>query len=115
MTATSMIVAGGVLQVLLLAALSLKLPDWTRPELMFAVTVPVEFRETAEAASVTSAYRRRVLLVSAATLVVVLGSGLAGWPAVAIGAPIVQVVGLILAFLAARTRVLPHARAPTGA
>ena len=50
MTITTLLIAGLAVQAILLGALSWKIPDWTRPELLFAVTVPAGTESTKAAA-----------------------------------------------------------------
>jgi len=88
-----------------LAALALfwMLPNWSRPGIYFAVTVPPEFRETPEGRQILRRYRVQV------TAHVAIGLA---WPSLIVG--IVWVAfGPLVTLLMARERVMPHAVKPS--
>jgi len=92
------------------------MPRMTRPDVYFAVTVPSEFRDSAEGWSILKRYRTEVAIVSVLALLVVLSPvrmGESKYSLVAtLGGFFLQGAGVFLAFYRARGRVLPHAVAP---
>jgi hypothetical protein len=95
------------------------MPDWSRPELLFGVTVPAESRRGEAGRAVIGAYRRRVLAVTAVSFLacwvpLLIGERITAG-AVFVGLVIVgQIVALFWAFLGARRQALPLAAAPSG-
>lgn len=98
---------------LLVAGLFHMIPQWTRPDIYFSVTVPPAFRTTPEARRILRSYRIRVWL---ATLVSFSAIFVAAKPALAFFALLgvtVLVAGSFAALLAARKKVMPHCVAPS--
>jgi uncharacterized membrane protein len=93
--------------ILLLAAFAYFLPQWTRPDFFFAVTVDPVFQETADARRILRAYRTIVLgFATAAAVVLALGAGIPE-------AVLVQMTGFFCAIWVAHRQALPHAIAPS--
>jgi len=92
------------------------MPRMTRPDVYFAVTVPSQFRDSAEGWSILKRYRTEAAIVSVLALLVVLSPvrmGASTYSRVAtLGGLFVQGAGVFLAYYRARGRVLPHAVAP---
>lgn len=97
----------------LIAALLWVMPQLTRPDLYFAVTVPSTFRNAPEALSILRHYRTELALVSAAALAAIASSLF--WEKTLFVPAIlyVQVGASFFVFYRARRHVLPHAVAPT--
>jgi len=92
------------------------LPRLTRPDLYFAVTVPPDFRDSSEAASILQRYRREVWVHSLIALgLVLLIPQWLGKPAppVLLAGLFWQLIGCFLACLRARRRVTPRGVAPS--
>ena len=96
--------------------ISYLMPRLTRPDLYFAVTVPAEFRDTAEGCSILKRYRIEVMFFGALALLIVLAAIQISepdyLPAVIMAALCLMGAGFFLAYYRARARVLPHAVAP---
>jgi len=92
------------------------MPRLTRPDVYFAVTVPPEFRDSAEGCSILKRYRVEVTIFGVLALLIVLAGMRIPEPgyltAVTLTGLFLQVVGVFLAYYRARGRVLPHAAAP---
>ena len=92
------------------------MPRMTRPDVYFAVTVPSEFRDSAEGWSILKRYRMEVTIGSVLALLVVLSpvrmSESMYSLVVTLGGFFLQGAGVFLAYYRARGRVLPHAVAP---
>jgi len=92
------------------------IPRMTRPDVYFAVTVPAEFRDSAEGWSILKRFRVEVAMVSFLALVVVLAPARtveSTYAMVAtLGGLFLQGAGVFFAYYRARRRVLPHAVAP---
>jgi hypothetical protein len=99
----------------LVAALAYAMPELTRPELYFAVTVPAEFRRRSEARTALRRYRRRIVRNAGLGLFAI---GIGAWRQQAawfeLGA-LGQIAGQIHAFLLARRAIEPFAVAPSTA
>jgi len=93
------------------------MPRLTRPDVYFAVTVPPEFRDSAEGCSILKRYRVEVTILSVLALLIVLAALWIPKPRYVVGLTLVglflQVVGSFFAYYRARKRVLPHATVPT--
>ncbi|AKU90762.1 hypothetical protein AKJ08_1149 [Vulgatibacter incomptus] len=97
------------------------LPRLQRPTLFFAVTVPPGYRDAPEARRILAQYRRRNAATSLAALALALFASFAErealGPAVhmwmATAAVLLQLLGALGAFLAARHRVLPDSTPPS--
>jgi uncharacterized membrane protein len=95
------------------AGLFHKIPDWTRPDIFFSVTVSPDFRATPEARSILRNYRAQVWLATLVSFALIfLGADPARIYLIFTG-EILLIVGSFAAFLAARRRVLPHFAAPS--
>jgi uncharacterized membrane protein len=97
--------------VVLIGALFFWLPRLTRPDLYFAVTVPLGFCDSDEGRATLRRYRIQTLLCSTLALAVVLAAG-ERWPGVLVAAVLIQEAGSFVAYLSCRHRVLPHAVEP---
>jgi uncharacterized membrane protein len=89
------------------------LPRLTRPDLYFAITVPPDFRDSAEGVRILRRFRREVWIHSLIGLVLVLLS-LRGRPILAllVVGLFWQAIGCFVAYLRARRQVMPHAVTP---
>jgi uncharacterized membrane protein len=102
---------GGI--VLLNAGILWFIPRLTRPDLYFAVTVPLGFRDEPDAKLILGRYRSELILGSILALIVfVAGIALLGAGFAPAGVMIQALAGFI-AFYRARNRVLPRAVQPT--
>ena len=97
--------------VVVLGGLLLWLPRLTRPDLYFAVTVPPDFRDSAEGRAILGRYRMVTLLCSIVALAIVLGVG-ARWPLSLVAALVIQEGGSLAAYFSCRHGVMPHAIEP---
>jgi len=92
------------------------MPRMTRPEVYFAVTVPSEFRDSAEGWSILKRYRVELAIFSVLALIVILAPARTGEStyalALTLGGFFLQGVGVFFAYYRARRQVLPHAVAP---
>jgi uncharacterized membrane protein len=89
------------------------LPRLTRPDLYFAITVPPDFRDSVEGARILRRYRREVWIHSLIALALVLLSlGVKPSEVLSVAGLFWQVIGCFVAYLRARSRVMPHAVAP---
>jgi len=92
------------------------MPRMTRPEVYFAVTVPSEFRDSAEGWSILKRYRMEVAIVSVLALLVALAPARTGESTYALVLTLaglfLQGAGVFFAYYRARRQVLPHAVAP---
>lgn len=97
---------------LLLLVLAWRMPGLTRPDLFFAVTVPVGFPSSVEGRAIVRRYRSGIAVHAA------IGLGLAAlaarlWLAGPLVGLVWQNLGSFVAFLRARAQVVPHSVAPT--
>ena len=96
--------------------ISYLIPRLTRPNLYFAVTVPPEFRDSAEGCSILKRYRVEVTIFGVLALLIVLAAVRIPKPdylvVVTLAGLFLQGLGIFLAYYRARGRVLPHAAAP---
>jgi uncharacterized membrane protein len=96
--------------------MSYLVPRLTRPDVYFAVTVPPEFRDSAEGCSILKRYRVGVIFFGILALLIVLAGIRIREPnrqaVVTVAAFFLQGVGIFLAYYRARGHVLPHAVAP---
>ena len=92
------------------------MPRMTRPEVYFAVTVPSEFRDSAEGWSILKRYRVEVVIFSVLALIVILAPAQTGESTYALALTLagffLQGAGVFFAYYRARRQVLPHAVAP---
>jgi uncharacterized membrane protein len=96
--------------------ISYLVPRLTRPDVYFAVTVPPEFRDSAEGCSILKRYRIEVTFFGILALLIVPAAIWIPKPnhqvVVTLAGLFLQGVGVFLAYYRARGRVLPHAVAP---
>jgi uncharacterized membrane protein len=96
--------------------ISYLVPRLTRSDVYFAVTVPPEFRDSAEGCSILKRYRIEVTFVSIFAFLIVLAAIWIPEPNHQVVATLaglfLQGVGIFLAYYRARGHVLPHAVAP---
>jgi uncharacterized membrane protein len=96
--------------------MSYLVPRLTRPDVYFAVTVPPEFRDSAEGCSILKRYRVRVIFFGILAFLIALAASRIPEPnrqaVVTVAAFFLQGVGIFLAYYQARGRVLPHAVPP---
>jgi uncharacterized membrane protein len=96
--------------------ISYLLPRLTRPDVYFAVTVPPEFRDSAEGRSILKRYRVEVTIFGVLAFLIVLAAIRIPEPdhqaVVTLAGLFLQGAGVFLAYYRARGRVLPHAAAP---
>jgi uncharacterized membrane protein len=96
--------------------ISYLMPRLTRPDLYFAVTVPPEFRDSAEGYSILKSYRVEVTIFGVLALLIVLAAVRIPEPnymmVVTLAGLFLQGAGVFFAYYRARKRVLPHAAAP---
>jgi uncharacterized membrane protein len=96
--------------------ISYLMPRLTRPDIYFAVTVPPEFRDSAEGWSILKGYRVEVTIFGVLALLMVLAAARISQPnymmVVTLAGLFLQGAGVFLAYYRARERVLPHAVAP---
>jgi len=96
--------------------ISYLIPRLTRPDVYFAVTVPPEFRDSAEGCSILKRYRVEVTVFGVLALLVVLAAMRIPEPnyqaVVTLAGLFLQGVGVFLSYYRARGRVLPHAAPP---
>lgn len=85
------------------------LPQFTRPDLFFAVTVPPVWRRGEDARKILAAYRREIVLHTAIAAVGALLVGRYGPPAASPLLLLWLMLGMIHAFLHARHRTRAHA------
>jgi uncharacterized membrane protein len=92
------------------------MPRLTRPDVYFAVTVPPEFRDSAEGCSILKRYRVEVTILSVLALLLVLAAVRIPEPHYVIGLTLaglyLQIAGAFFAYYRARKQVLPHATQP---
>jgi uncharacterized membrane protein len=91
--------------IFLVTVLAHFLPNWTRPDLFFAVTVDPEFRRTPDGARVLRQYRLIIWIGAVAS------AGLAAASFAEFS--ILQVFGFLIALARAHRRTLAHATAPS--
>jgi uncharacterized membrane protein len=102
---------GGI--AILMAAVFWLMPRLTRPDLYFAVTVPVGFRDLPEGKSILKRYRAELIVLSVVSLIgfaaVIVWLGIRF---VSVGV-MTQVISGFIAFYLARRRTLPYAVSPS--
>lgn len=91
-------------------------PRLTRPDIYFAVTVPSDFRDSAEGRAILNRYRVELIIASAIALAIVLATIWLPRTAFREFAPLagvfLQLAGAFFAYYRARRSVQPHAVAP---
>jgi len=93
------------------AAIFWMIPEWSRPGIFFAVTVPVGFRNTPEARSLVRSYRIHALTQVAIGFALIFAALPRHWSLLIVG-EIWLAIGPLIAFLRVRERVMRHAVAP---
>jgi uncharacterized membrane protein len=96
--------------------ISFLIPRLTRPDIYFAVTVPPDFRDSAEGGSILKRYRVEVTIFGVLALLIVLAAIRIPEPnrqaLVTLAGLFLQGIGVFFAYYRARGRVQPHAVAP---
>ena len=96
---------------LLIGALQYAMPQLTRRDIFFAVTVAPEFRATPEARGILAAYRRAIVFAALLTMFLLIAVGRFGMELAAAGILMLQLVADGVFFVVAYRRTLPHATA----
>jgi hypothetical protein len=91
---------------LLISVLILFLPNVTRPDFLFGVTIDPAFRQTPEAPRIVRQFRFFVAVSAAIAIGLALATGHMEWE-------LLQVAGFITALAIAHQRTLEHAAPPT--
>ncbi|MDE3156636.1 MAG: DUF1648 domain-containing protein [Acidobacteriota bacterium] len=112
MTVMPALVVGLALQ-LLVGAFAFLLPDRTRPDLFFAVTVDPGIRGRLEGRTIVARYRRETAIVIALAVVLLAGVVRAGEPWGLAAGLFVELAGLSATYYRAHRRTLPFAAAST--
>jgi len=99
-------------EVLLVALFIQFLPQLTREDIFFAVTVPADFRRTPHGQAILRGFRVESGAHAAIAAALILAGLSGGGLMTAMAGMSWQVAGLIMAFLRARRRVQPHAVEP---
>jgi len=102
-----------LLPIALVAILFHLLPNLTRRDIFFAVTVVPAFRQSAEARDIVRGFRAAVWIQSVVAVAVVFAAFILGRPLLALIGVFGQEAGVIFAFLRARKRTMPHAASPS--
>jgi len=105
------LLAIGLLVMAFVAAIFWMIPEWSRPGIYFAVTVPPDFRKTPEARSLLRSYRIRALTQVAIGFALIFAALPRHWSLLVVG-EIWLASGPLIAFLRARERVMRHAVVP---
>jgi uncharacterized membrane protein len=98
--------------VLLIGALEYAMPQLTRRDIFFSVTVAPEFRESTQAQQILAGYRRGIVVVTSITLVLIL---LSGSELVGIAALMLEPLAVLGLFLRAHRQTIAHKRAASTA
>lgn len=105
-----------ILMIGLLVTVSYAMPRLTRPDIYFAVTIAVDFRDSAEGRAILGRYRVEVLIYGIIAIAVALSPlwipQLSSDTLVVVGL-LLQPVGGFIAYYRARQRVRPHAVVPS--
>jgi uncharacterized membrane protein len=94
--------------VLLVSAVSLMVPRWTRKDVFFGVTVPVEFPSSPEAMRILRAYRWRAGALSAVALALAIGGAVMRLPWAAPAAILLAAVALFVGYATAHASAREH-------
>jgi uncharacterized membrane protein len=89
------------------------LPGWTRPDIVFAVTVDRGFRANAAGRGIVRRYRRWIWAHSLVSVALALTGAQTGRTWLFSAGLAYQIAGALAAFLLARRRTLPHAVLPS--
>jgi len=104
-----------ILMIVLLVVLYYAIPRLTRPDIYFAVTVPPDFRDSAEGRAILGRYRLELVIYGAIAIAVALSGLWIPQPSsviVIVAGLILQPVGAFIAYYRARRRVMPYAVPP---
>jgi uncharacterized membrane protein len=105
-----------ILMIGLLVTVSYVMPRLTRPDIYFAVTIALDFRDSAEGRAILGRYRVEVLIYGIIAIAVALSPlwipQLSSDTLVVVGL-LLQPVGGFIAYYRARQRVRPHAVVPS--
>ncbi len=112
MTAMSPVLLGIGIQILL-GAFALVLPDRTRPDLLFAVTVDPAIRRRTEGQVIVARYRRETAALVVLAIVLLGGTMRAGLPWGFPAGLLLELAALGVTYYRAHRRTLPFAVAPT--
>ena len=99
--------------VLLLGALEYAMPQLTRHDIFFSVTVPPEFRSSPEGAAILAGYRRGIVAVTTVVLFLALLNARYGSDFFAAGLLMLEAVASVACFLPAHRRALAYSIAST--
>jgi uncharacterized membrane protein len=113
MNAFAAVEAPIVLAVVVTGVVLAWMPGLTRPDLFFAITVRPGFRDSEEGCEIVQQYRWRVGAATVAGLAVTGVGAAKGALPFFVGGWVIQDVGCLAAYFAARKRVGPHAEQPT--
>jgi uncharacterized membrane protein len=101
-----------IVPILLVAIVFHLLPNLTRRDIFFAVTVDQAFRKSAEARNIIRRFRLAIWIHTAIALAILFAGVVVGNPFVTlIGIPW-QIIGATHAFLRARKQIMPHSATP---
>ena len=99
--------------VLLLGALEYAMPQLTRHDIFFSVTVPPEFRSSPEGAAILASYRRGIVGVTVVVLVLAIFNARYGSDFIAAGLLMLEAVASVACFLPAHQRALAYSTVST--
>jgi uncharacterized membrane protein len=102
-----------IAMVLLIGALQYAMPQLTRRDIFFSVTVAPEFRDTHEARRILAEYRRGIVAVTVIALVPILAIARGGAPLIGAALLMMQVILSLLPFVRAHRRAVHYASVAT--
>jgi uncharacterized membrane protein len=97
--------------VIAIGALEYAMPQLTRRDIFFSVTVAPEFRATIDAREILAEYRRGIVIVTLVALTLVLLSITTQSPLMGAALLMLEVLGSLVCFVRAHQRALAHMRA----
>jgi len=100
---------------LLVGALQYAMPQLTRRDIFFSVTVTPEFRDTRPARKILAEYRRGIAIVTMFTLLLVAVASHAGMELAGAGLLMLELLADGACFIVAHRKTLAHASAPSSA
>jgi len=100
---------------LLIGALNYAMPQLTRRDIFFSVTVTPEFRETLQAREILVAYRRAIVIATGLALALLTVATPAGMELAGAGLLMLELLADAACFVVAHRRTLAHASAPSTA
>ncbi len=111
----SAIITAGFVALLaaMVAAIFHMLPQWTRPDIYFAVTVSPPFRTTPEGRRILRNYRLQVWICTLGSFALIFLAMAPERIYFLVAGEILLIAGSFTAFIWARHKVLPHYQAPT--